>query len=157
MNRIRTILGVAATVSALLVTPALAAPPEPADDTIEVAGICDFPVLLEFTGKVKVIEHGDHIITVAPGQKVTVTNMETDESLRYNIAGAFHDQVQPNGDLVSKGTGRNLLFTEALGMLVTVGNVAFTVTEDASAPEGIAITITGNRGKIIDVCAALAG
>jgi hypothetical protein len=42
-------------------------------------------------------------------------------------------------------------------MLVTVGNVAFTVTEDASAPEGIAITITGNRGKIIDVCAALAG
>jgi hypothetical protein len=155
MKRALTAAALAVSTSALGLTPAMAAPPEPADATGVIEGVCDFPVLLEITGKVKVIEHGDRLLTVGPGQKATVTNTETGESVRYNIAGSFHDAVQPDGSIVSKGTGRNLLFTEALGMFLTVGNVQFTVTEDPTAPEGFAITIDSVQGKIIDVCGIL--
>jgi hypothetical protein len=156
MNRALTVAALAVSTSALGLTPAMAAPPDPADGTGVIEGVCDFPVLLEITGKVKVIQHGDRVLTVGPGQKATVTNTETGESVRYNIAGAFHDAVQPDGSVISKGTGRNLLFTEELGMFLTVGNVQFTVTEDPTAPEGFAITINSVQGRIVDVCGVLA-
>jgi hypothetical protein len=156
MKRALTAAALAVSTSALGLTPAMAAPPEPADFSGVFEGVCEFPVLVEATGKAKVIEHGDRVLTVGPGQKATLTNTETGESVHYNIAGAFHDAIQPDGSIISKGTGRNLLFTQELGMFLTVGNVQYTVTEDLTAPEGFAITINSVQGKIIDVCEVLA-
>ena len=156
MKRVLTTAALGIAVAALGSSGAAAAPPQPADFTGPITGVCDFPVLIEITGKVKVIEHGDRVITVGPGQKVTLTNQATGKRVRYNIAGSFHDRVLADGTLVSKGVGRNLLFTERLGLLLTIGNVAFTVTEGPPAPEGFAITSTADRGRIVDMCQVLA-
>jgi hypothetical protein len=140
-------LGVAASV--LGGVPALAAPPASAEDTFE-SDACSFPVQVTTTGKVKVTEHGDQLITIAPGQKATLTNTTTGKSITLNLAGAFHEQVLPGGDLVGKGTGHNVFSsTNFDGLLYTTGSVFY--RQDA---EGV--TITEPSAQVINLCDALA-
>jgi len=135
-----------------VVTPSLAAPPEPAYDSFVLEDVCGFPIQVEVTGKVKVIEHGDRLITLAPGQRAPLTNEITGETIRINLAGAFHEEVQPNGDLIGKGTGHNVFAGPGVeGLLYTTGNVSYT----DSASTG-AIEIRAQRGKIAVLCGVLA-
>ena len=154
MKRVLSVVVLAVATSGLCVTSAAAAPPEPAFPDGEV-GVCGYPMRLDFTGKAKFIEHGGRAIPVAPGQKVTVTNLETDESVPYTIPGPVLDQFRPGGSKISGAVGRNLMFTSELGMLLTLRNVRSTVREDPTAPEGFAITVNSRKGRVTDVCAVL--
>jgi len=132
---------------------AAAAPPEPVDDSFTVEGVCDFPVLLEATGKTKFIElPGGRFISVNPGFRVTATNEEEPtHQITYVITGAAHVKELQSGDLSVVFTGRNLLFDPSYGMLLTIGR--FTQVID---PESGASTPPMGKGRVIDVCARLA-
>jgi hypothetical protein len=131
---------------------ASAAPPETFEDAFPVEGVCDFPVLLEVSGKSKFIELPDgRSIVTSPGLRVTLTNLDKPaNSASYVITGAFHQRELAGGRLLVVATGRNLLFDPSLGMFLTVGRVAFEVDEDGS------VTPLEDTGRMIDVCVRLA-
>ena len=123
---------------AISAVPATAAPPVPVDQTLrfEAGQLCAFPVLIEVTGKTKVIGDllKDHK-TTSPGFKVTTTNLTSKESVTYTATGGSRYTVatDKNGvkyfEVVS--TGQNLLFSAKLGGLFFVrGNVNYAVTLD---------------------------
>jgi hypothetical protein len=142
-------LGVA--VSLLAGSLSFAAPPESAEDAFEVPS-CGFPVQVTTTGKVKYIQHGDQLITIAPAQKATLTNPSTGESISVNLAGAFHETVLPNGDLVGRGTGHNVFGGPgAGGIIYTTGNVSYTQDADTGV-----VTFTRRSAKMVNLCDALA-
>jgi hypothetical protein len=140
--------------------PAYADPPKPTPVTFSFTiaanadtGGCDFPVLVEGRGKTKAIElPSGGVIVIAPNTKVTATNTETGKSVMYSINGAFHNEApDAQGNVVTKATGRNFLTDPFAGVVVTSGNFSFTTRSDGSN----AVPLDG-KGKIIDVCAALA-
>ena len=150
-------LGVAG--SALCVAPALAAPPEPVDPTPIVGTFCDFETSIVVSGKQKVIEKGDGLfLLIGPGQKATVTNTETGESVTVNIAGSFRDEVQENGDVQSVLRGRNLIFGGGIeGLLLTIGRATATFTMPTEQePEGTATITSGPQGRLVNLCDQLA-
>ena len=129
-----------------------AAPPVPVDRPGEVIDDeCDFPVLLEVSGKEKVIETGNgNTIITSPGLRATLTNLdEPTNQVTLNITGTVRVQEQANGDVVYVFRGRNLLYGPDVDLILTIGR--FTGTETA---EGEFSPLTGN-GRIIDVCALL--
>jgi hypothetical protein len=142
-------LGVA--VSLLASAPALAAPPESAGGVFETQA-CGFPVQVEVTGKSKFIEHGDRLLTLGPAQKATLTNIGTGETISMNLAGAFHEEVLANGDLVGKATGHNVFSNTSgqEGLVYTTGRVTY--TQDA---ESGVVTITSPSAKIVNLCELL--
>jgi len=145
------VLGVVA-VSLLGSAPALAAPPESAQASFETQA-CGFPVQVEITGKTKFIEHGDGLITLGPAQKATLTSTTTGESITVSLAGAFHEKVSPDGDLVGKATGHNVFGSVSgrEGLTYTTGSVSY--IQDAET--GV-LTITSPSAKIINLCELLA-
>jgi hypothetical protein len=141
------VLGLAAT--ALSVTPAMAAPPEPIEITAETGG-CDFPVLNEVTGKTKAIEHAGDTKFISPNQRVTLTNTDTGESVSYVITGVARFTETDTG-LTIRFTGHNLLFGPGIeGILYTSGTQTVVVDE-----EGVN-TLTESHGKVVNICQVLA-
>lgn len=152
MRRFIATVAVGLAASALHSSPALGAPPESAAASFLLSDTCSFPLQVELTGKAKVIEHGDRLITIGAGQKATLTNTRTGETIRLSLAGAFHEKVLPNGDLLGKGTGNNVFGRSSLGGLIyTTGNVTYI----QNSRTGV-VTFTGNRGKLVDLCKVLA-
>lgn len=150
-------LGVAG--SALCLTPALAAPPQPVDPTPIVGTFCDFETSIVLSGKQKIIEKGDGLsYYISPGQRATVTNTATGESVTVNITGSFRDQVQPNGDVHSVLRGRNLLFGPGIeGIVLTIGKATATFTAPTQQePHGTASLTSGPQGRLINLCDQLA-
>jgi hypothetical protein len=142
------VLGLAAT--ALSVTPAMAAPPEPIQITEETT-FCGFPVLNDVTGKTKPIEHAGSTTFISPNQRVTLTNTETGESVSFVITGVARFTETDTG-LTIRFTGHNLLFGPGLdGILYTSG----TQTVVIDAETGIN-TLTESHGKVVNVCEVLA-
>ena len=149
-------LGVAG--SALCMAPALAAPPAPVDFTID-GDFCGFETSIVVSGKEKVIDKGDGLIYyIGPGQRATVTNTETGESVTVNIAGSFRDQVQENGDIQSVLRGRNLIFGPGIeGLLLTTGRATATFTlPTQQEPLGTATITSGPQGRLVNLCDQLA-
>lgn len=144
---------------ALTVAPASAAPPQPTDPTAIVGNFCDFETSITVTGKEKIIEKGDGLsYFIAPGQKATVTNTETGESVTVNITGSFRDQLQENGDISSVLRGRNLIFGPGIdGILLTIGRATaiFTAPTEQN-PDGTATLVTGPQGSLVNLCDQLA-
>jgi hypothetical protein len=67
------------------------------------------PILITVEGKLKTIElPGDRFIFTGPGQKVTLTNVDTGESATFGITGSFH-QTTEDGNEVTVSNGRSLL------------------------------------------------
>src|ERR687893_1796226 len=67
--------------------------PEPVDEIpFVVEGECDFDVLVEFSGKSKVIAlPGGRTLITSPGLFATLTNLEEPTNqVTLNITGAFH-------------------------------------------------------------------
>jgi hypothetical protein len=144
--------------------PAYAAPPDPKPKPTPVTfsftifanaatGSCGFDVLVEGSGKTKTIKlPSGGTIVIAPNTKVTATNTETGKSVTYSINGAFHnDAPDALGNVVTKATGRNFLTDPIAGVVVTSGNFSFT-----TAPNGSNVVPLSGKGKIINVCTALA-
>jgi hypothetical protein len=143
-------------VAAVVASPkaASAAPPEPVDDRFVAEGYCDFPVLVESTGKqiFRELPGGDFFLFVR--STTTFTNLDDPEN-RVVDRGGGAGRIKPleNGDVLVVARGHNYLFDPGEGIFLTVGKVRFTV---ASGPGvGGDITILESRGRLIDLCARL--
>jgi hypothetical protein len=150
-------LGVAG--SALCVTPAVAAPPEPVDPTPVVGTFCDFETSIVVSGKQKFIEKGDGLVyIIAPGERATVTNTATGESVTVNITGSFRVEEQPNGDAYAVIRGRNLLFGPGIeGIVLTIGRgTAIFTAPTEQEPFGTVNLTSGPQGRLINLCDQLA-
>jgi hypothetical protein len=143
------VLGLAAT--ALSVTPAMAAPPNPVEeDPFEIPG-CEFPVQLELTGKIKDIFHKGFATFIAPNLRATLTNTDTGESVSYVITGVIHETPTDSGGFIDRFTGHNLVFGPGIeGILFTTGTQTFVVDEVGTS------TLTQSHGKVVNVCDVLA-
>ncbi len=142
-----------AALAVVLVLPkdASAARPQPVDATETLRGFCDFPVLLETSGKAKFIDlPGARSISTSPGLRVTLTNLEEPTNqVSYVITGSFHETELATGSLAVVATGRNLLFDPSFGWLLTIGRFTFVDEEgNLTRPKG--------KGRVIDVCERLA-
>ena len=117
---------------------------------------CTFPLRFELTGKAKRIELPDGgFILTAPGQNVTVTNLDTPENqATFNITGStFASAPDENGFVDYVITGRNLALDPA-GLFLNKGR--FTFTLDESDPNNIIIVEPQEgKGQAIDVCELL--
>ena len=138
------VVGLAAT--ALSITPAMAAPPEPVDG--DPGGVtheeCGFPVQAELSGKIKLLFLRDGLKILFPSQKATLTNPDTGESVTYVIAGAFTD-----AEGILRLSGHNLFLGQGIGILYTTGNQTFVDVDGIT-------TLTESHGKVVDVCEVLA-
>ena len=117
-------------------------------------GACDFPVLIEVSGKGKTIElpNGSFILT-SPGLDATVTNTLTGAQETYNVTGTVRPQpTNAEGNDVTELTGRNLTIDPEAGFVVAIGNFSFAF--DAETGE-LSQPLSG-EGQLIDVCEALA-
>jgi len=135
---------------------ALAAPPEPSNDSYTAEGYCSFPVLVEQTGQFKdrVLPGGEILRT--GHTPITLTNLDDPENQLIDHGGGFAGRITmlENGDVLVVATGHNFLFDPGEGIFMTVGRAEFTV---ASGPEvGGDITILESQGRLLDVCALLA-
>jgi hypothetical protein len=129
-------------------------PPQEVEDTFTIDGICAFPVLVELSGKMKVIElAGGKSIIIAPRAFVTLTNLDDPSKQEiFGITGAFHQSVLANGDTEFVVTGHNLLvgFDPDAPFVLTVGNFNFVFDESFNLVQPIA-----GDGLVIDICARL--
>jgi hypothetical protein len=128
------------------------------DDEDDLPQVCDFPVLLELTGKSKVIElGGGRTIVTAPNLKVVATNLtEPANQVSLNITGAIHQKTLGDGSVKSVFTGRNLV----LGTLdvptfldLTIGHFTFVLAANGTT---IVQELSGT-GQRIKICDLLAG
>ena len=133
-------------------------PPEDVDDTIEFdAGFpCEFAVDVHVTGKEGAILFEDRGILTAPGLAVDIV-AENGASRSEKIAGVFHDTYGEEG-VRTKATGRNVLFgffDGEPGMFLTIGKIV----SESPYDDFLAIDIIEGEspGRMIDLCAALAG
>lgn len=140
---------------------AIAAPPDPIEVTYRfISGgndpanlvfprLCSFDVAITIEGKTKTIELPDGtVITTAPGQTATVTNLATGETLDFKISGT--SQSTPTGVVFR---GANLIIRSAAfgddtqALLSAHGLYTFDTT---ATPKFTGV------GALTDVCAALA-
>ena len=116
---------------------------------------CSFPLHVEVTGKEKLIELPDGgFILTAPGQKATVTNVETGEEVTFNITGTTRASAPDENGIVDYVIrGRNLAGDPA-GIFLNIGR--FTYSLDQSDPDNIEIVKPQEgKGQAIDICALL--
>ncbi|GAB2735089.1 hypothetical protein ACX801_01630 [Arthrobacter bambusae] len=149
-----------AAVLAASASPAVAAPPAPADGTIYwPCPNFTNPVRLDVTGRSKTIDlPGGRQILASPNLRVTVT-APNGHSASYLITGATHvtylpDAIHPTS-LELASTGLNLLLIPAAnghpaGLALTTGNVNYAIT-----PTGEELRPFSGSGKVLDVCLAL--
>jgi hypothetical protein len=143
---------------------AQAGAPEDAGFTLEIQpgdfpGTCDFPVLLETSGKGKAIELpgkkkgvAEAFIFTSPGLDATLTNVNNPENQEtYNITGSVTQTKLENGNVETVLTGRNLAIDPEAGFVIAVGNFSFVF--DA---KGNLVQPLSGEGQLIDVCEALA-
>lgn len=140
-----------------------AKPPEDASGSLELApndprfpGACDFPMLLEFTGKTKTIELPDggvvfDSISASPNLYATITNLDNGEQATFNVTGAVLTKTPDSeGNVETVLTGRNLAIDPVAGTVVTIGRYTFVF--DA---EGNLVQPQEGTGTRIDVCELL--
>ena len=166
LHRRRLVFVMLAVVLALAVVVVLpktgsAEPPSRYDDQVDrYRGFCDFTVLSESSGHIKVRElpGGDFLLTGAG--VTTVTNVDNPENQLVDRGGGS-GRITPlteeglEGDVLVVARGQNFLFDPGETIYLTIGKVRFTV---AGGPfVGGDINILQRRRKVIEVCAALEG
>ena len=112
---------------------------------------CSFPVSLHITGKSKTISLPGNraVITTAPGQYITVTNLnDPSKQVVLNATGVFTNLNQPDGGFVGIGTGRNVATDPGFGLTLVVGRFSFAFNGAGVLIQGL--TLQG--GQTIWVC-----
>lgn len=114
----KAVVGLVAAAMMLAAVPVHAEPPHRVKGARTVAE-CGFEVLIEFEGKEKFIELDGRLHIIAPGQKATLTNLETGASTRVNISGpaTITDTPTADGGFVSELRGRGNWVHTAPGRL----------------------------------------
>lgn len=112
-------------------------------------GACAFPVRLAASGKGGTIDlPGDRFIFTSPGLMAVVTNLDDpSKSVNLTVTGAFHQSIEPNGDVVTIVTGRNLLGDPEAGFVLAIGTFSFTF--DAA---GALVQPLAGFGQLVNVC-----
>src|SRR5215211_3907467 len=126
----------------------------PDDPNSGFPGSCDFPILLEVSGKGKQITQPDgSLIITSPGLMATVTNLATPENqATFSITGTLFQTTNPeNGDVTTVITGRNLLFDPDAGIVLLSGNFSFVFDAEGNLIQSF--EDTDGNGQVIDVCA----
>jgi hypothetical protein len=127
-------------------------------DGESVSDVCGFPVKIETTGFIVQIRWVDpqgnvRGIDAAPEAKQTLTNLETSESIRLNIAGPSQFTFNADGSFRFVGTGTwswtNNPDTLEQGLFLTEGR--FVAALDSAG--NFSFSRTGN---LVDLCAQLA-
>jgi hypothetical protein len=149
-------MAIALVVALALPRASRAAAPDPVvDRTTRIEGACAFPVLLEETGKQKMIElPGGDFLLIFPGLRGTLTNLE-DPDKQLTLLEPGKGRVTPleNGDLSVVATGHNVLVVPGEGIFETIGRVEFILAPPYDV--GSELTILKNRGQLSDLCALL--
>jgi hypothetical protein len=151
------VVGAALALAMVFVLPkaTTAAPPESVDRTTLIEGTCAFPVLLEETGKQKVIDlPGEDFLVTFPGLRGTLTNLEEPDN-QMTLVEPGKGRVTPleNGDWLVVATGHNVLVVPGEGIFLSIGRVEFILAPPYEV--GSELTILANQGRLIDVCALL--
>ena len=143
------VLGLAAT--ALSITPAMAAPPEPVPTVPGGVTLteCGFDVHATRSGKVKFLFLQQGLKVLFPNQRVTLTNPDTDESITLVNAGQLRVSPTATGE-ITRFTGHNVVVGPGIGILYTTGNQTFVADADGTT------TLTESQGEVLDVCEVLA-
>jgi hypothetical protein len=117
------------------------------------SAVCGFPVLLQATGKQKVLEFPNgRTIVVFPKLTVIVTNGNTGRTVTRSQTGAFHINPLPNGDTELVLTGNNSVTDDVIGFFVFLSG-RFTVV---FGPDGSLVQGLEGNGRRVDVCQLLA-
>ena len=118
---------------------------------------CPFPISVVTTGKQGTIPLPNNpnfsSITTAPNSRVTVTNLDTKESVTVNATGAFRFVTLPNGGLEIVAGGKNFLYGEpqaGAGALATTGPIVVQVVN------GVIGSADLSGAQVRDLCVELA-
>jgi hypothetical protein len=117
----------------------------------ELTNVCPFPVFIDITANNEFVTvFDDGRLHVTGKLFVTVTNMDSGDSLELNISGPA--VITPESQ---RSFGRSLYFffpedVDGPGLILTTGRVDIIQAEDGSIDE---FTV---RGRTVDVCAELA-
>jgi hypothetical protein len=141
-----------------LFTPSAAtgAPPVDVDlaETFKAGDACEFPIMVATFGKSGQIALPNNpkypFISTSPTLRVTVTNLETDETVTVNATGTF--RVTAEGTI--EAGGHNFLYgvpEVGAGALATTGPI---VVELDKKGEIASINLSG--AQVRDICAELA-
>jgi hypothetical protein len=113
-----------------------------------------FPVHLEVVGKAKEIDlPGERKIITAPGQKASLTNLDSGKQIRLNITGTFHQTTLENDDVETVATGRSILVDPVSEphFALTRGRFTYVVDKDDNL-----VQPRSGTGNLTDICALLA-
>jgi hypothetical protein len=124
----------------------------PLGDKHALPAACEFPVLVESSGKQKALElPGERIIFIFPDYYVTLTNVdEPTNQVTLNVTGSLHQTTLENGNEVTVVTGRNLLGDPKAGFVLAVGTFSYVF----DAKDRLIQPLTG-EGQLTDVCTLL--
>jgi hypothetical protein len=116
---------------------------------------CDFDLGYLVTGKTKTIMRPDGgAIVIAPGQNATLTNLETGETVTYNVTGVLFASAPDQNDVVYYVmTGRNVGFDPA-GTFLNIGRFTFALDTTTGELHPIVQPQEG-KGQAIDICEVL--
>jgi len=143
--------------TAVAVTPAREPVPAPGD--VILTDLCPFPVLAHIEGgeidTTFFDREGDirRLLGVFPGQTLTVTNMNTLESITVSDAGSFGATLQRDGSVEVSITGHGPLPNFVTGQpglwYLDGGHVGLTFGADGS------LTAVESMGNLVDLCGEL--
>jgi len=133
-------------------------PPERVDFTVTLPASpenCkDFPVQIHVTGKSKTFNlPGNRLIITAPGQNAMLTNVnQPSKQVSLNITGVFQSFNQPDGGVLTIGTGRNLVTDPAFGLTLVTGRFSFAFDSSGNLVQGLTLQAgqTTSIGSLID-------
>jgi hypothetical protein len=155
-----------ALLAVLLVTPAAVAD-RPTREELPPGGdfvdtFCGFPMLLDFEqphpGTVTLFydQAGNLVRSFAtfPGLRVTITNLETGESIAHDLSGPGVIEFNADGSTTLTATGPWGIWPRMNGIrgrFITIGRVI-----EQTDATGALVSRTLESGRLIDVCAELA-
>jgi hypothetical protein len=131
----------------------------PGQDDVRITDQCAFPVLVQTTGREIVTSFTDKSgnlvkqIAVFPGNKQTLTNLDTRKSIVVQATGSFNARRQPDGTATLHVTGHGIFpghpVTEEPGIWYLSGRIFATLDADDN-PTSINVT-----GRLVDLCGRL--
>jgi len=132
----------------------------PAPDDLVITGQCAFPVRVHFEGREIDTTFPDRagnpvkLLGVFPGNMLTVTNLDTGESITLPATGSFQLRGHEDGSASAKVTGHGPWFpnpvTGESGVWYQSGQVSAEFDPDGN------MTSIGNTGTLQDLCPVLA-
>ena len=131
----------------------------PGQDDVRLTDQCAFPVLIHTEGREIVTTFTDKAgnvvkqIAIFPGNKQTVTNLDTGKSITVVATGPFHGRREPDGSSTVRVTGHGIFpghpITEEPGIWYLSGRIFATLDAEEN------LTSIDYTGKLVDLCARL--